>query len=133
MTELSWKYVKPLQNPNAVEEFETEHNVSFPEDLKEVIKKYNNGRPSLKIFDSESGKEHEFKKLLSFNVYDVENIYSFIDTDRQEKNFIPFANDPAGNLIGLYNGKIYYWLSELDQIEYLADTFTSFLSKLYDV
>lgn len=131
MTTLTWKYVKPLQNPMAIEEFEAKYNVSFPSDLKEIIKAYNNGRPSLKIFDSESTKEHEFKKLLSFNSEDIENIYSFVDIKSEVKGFLPFANDPAGNLIGLYNDKIYYWLAEFDRIEYLSDSFTEFLNKLY--
>lgn len=133
MTELTWKYVKPLQNPSAIEEFETKYNVSFPSDLKSILKEYNNGRPSLKIFDSETSKEHEFKKLLSFNLADAENIYDFIDTDRKTKGFVPFANDPAGNLIGLYNGKIYYWLAEFDDVQYLSDTFEEFLSNLYTI
>lgn len=132
MLKLTWKYVKPLQNSSAIEDFETKYNVSFPSDLKSILKEYNNGRPSLKIFDSETSKEHEFKKLLSFNASDTENIYDFMNADRIAKGFVPFANDPAGNLIGLYNGEIYYWLSELEQVEFLADSFTEFLNKLYD-
>lgn len=132
MSKLIWNYVKPLNQVNSVELFEQTYQVVFPDDLKEIIKTFNNGRPSLKVFDIGTLKEREFKKLLSFNQEDMENIYDFLNLDSNQVGFIAFANDPAGNLIGLYNGKIYYWLHESDELLFLADTFTQFLDTLYD-
>lgn len=132
MSKLIWNYVKPLNQVNSVEQFEQTYQVVFPDDLKEIIKTFNNGRPSLKVFDIGTLKEREFKKLLSFNQEDMENIYDFLNLDSNQVGFIAFANDPAGNLIGLYNGKIYYWLHESDELLFLADTFTQFLDTLYD-
>lgn len=132
MSKLIWNYVKPLNQVNSVELFEQTYQVVFPDDLKEIIKTFNNGRPSLKVFDIGTLKEREFKKLLSFNLEDMENIYDFLNLDSNKVGFIAFANDPAGNLIGLYNGKIYYWLHESDELLFLADTFTQFLGTLYE-
>lgn len=131
MAEITWKYVKEIKNANAIEEFEKTNSIQFPDDLRSILKKYNNGRPSAKCFDTQNAKEKEFKKLLSFNKDDTENIFEFVAFDTKLSGLIPFADDPSGNLICLYQGKIYYWLHESDSVEYLADSFTEFLGKLY--
>ena len=97
--------------------------------MKEIFKKNNGGRPSVKFFDIASEKQHEFKTLLSFNETDVENIFDYVLADH--KDVIPFATDPAGNLFCLYRNAIYYWQHETDRMEFLANTFSDFLSKLY--
>ncbi|OOF88611.1 hypothetical protein BKG94_05575 [Rodentibacter ratti] len=131
MTELTWKYVKPIKDKNALINFEKNAGIQFPNDLKEIIFKFNNGRPSNKYFDTVSEKECEFKKLLSLNTDDTENIYDFLGLDTQFKSLVAFASNSGGNLICLYQGKIVYWKHESDQIEPLADTFSEFLEKLY--
>ena len=131
MTQLTWKYVKPIKDVNALADFEKKVGVQFPNDLKEIINQFNNGRPSNKYFDTTNEKECEFKKLFSLNPDDVENIYSTLEFDTQFKNLIAFASNSFGNLICLYDGKIVYWKHETDEIEPLADTFTEFLAKLY--
>lgn len=126
-----WKYVKPLNNPNAVEEFEKTHEVTFPEDLKEIIKCYNGGRPEFKLYDTATEKNKEFKTLLSFNKTDIENIHKYCNVDSKDKTMIPFASDPAGNLFVLKNNKIYFWNHETDVTSFLADSFSDFLDTLY--
>ena len=128
---ITWRYVKPISSETAISDVEKKKNIMLPADLKEIIKKYNNGRPSLKLFDLGTEKEKEFKKLLSFNKEDVENIFGFLNIDTKIQGLLPFASDPSGNLICLYQDKIYYWEHESDSIKYLADTFTDFLNKLY--
>ena len=54
MSELSWKYVKELKNKEAIDIFEKENGVSFPTDLKDILLKYNGGRPSLRYFDTDT-------------------------------------------------------------------------------
>ena len=51
MNEITWKYVKELKDTNAVDAFEKENKIEFPNDLKQVLLKYNGGRPSLKYYD----------------------------------------------------------------------------------
>ena len=72
MSEITWKYVKPLNNTNAIATFEKEHSVSFPSDLKEILSNNNGGRPSVKYYDTKTEKDKEFKTLLSFNEEDIE-------------------------------------------------------------
>ena len=127
----NWKYVKPLNNPNAIEEFEKAHGVIFPEDLKEIIKCYNGGRPELKLYDTATEKDKEFKTLLSFNETDIENIYKYCDVDSSNKTMIPFASDSAGNLFVLKDGKICFWNHETDSVQFLSDTFSDFLGALH--
>ena len=131
MTQLTWKYVKPIKDINAIANFENKSGIKFPDDLKEIIIRFNNGRPSNKYFDTENEKECEFKKLLSFNIDDSENIYNTLGFETKFKNLIAFASNSSGNLICLYEGKIVYWKSETDQIEPLSETCTQFLEKLY--
>ena len=126
---VNWKYVTPLKNQNSIETFEAKYGVKFPEDLKEIFKQHNGGCPSAKYFDTASEQEQEFKSLLSFNEDDVENIYDFVFPDN--KDVIPFATDPAGNLFCLYRNAIYYWQHETDRMEFLANSFSEFLGKLY--
>ena len=131
--EITWKYVKPIKDRNAIEAFESNHRITIPEDLKEIMFRYNGGRPSKKYFDTESGRKHEFKSLLSFNADDAEPIEVCTQLDSQYDNMIPFASDPADNLFCLYKDAIYYWHHETDSVEYLADTFTEFMDKLYSL
>ena len=131
MTQLTWKYVKPIKNTNAITEFENKVGIKFPEDLKEMMTNFNNGRPSNKYFDTTNEKECEFKKLLSFNVDDTENIYDALGFETKFENLVAFASNSGGNFICLYEGKIVYWKHETDQIEPLTDTFTQFVAQLY--
>lgn len=126
---INWKYVKPLNDQNAIDTFETKYNIKFPEDLKYVLKHNNGGRPSSKFFDIGTETEHEFKTLLSFNYEDVENIYDYLFPNNNE--LVPFATDPSGNLFCCYKNAIYYWRHERNDTIRLADTFSGFLEKLY--
>ncbi|KAE9534121.1 hypothetical protein A1D25_07135 [Ursidibacter arcticus] len=131
MKDINWKYVKPLENHNIITEFENQHNVLIPEDLKSIIKQFNNGRPSLNQFDIPSEKGKVFKKLLSFNTNDTENVFDFLDIETDITSLIAFASDPSGNLICLKDNKIFYWKHETDEIEKIADTFSELLENLY--
>lgn len=131
MKEITWKYVKELEDIEAISKFEIDNNIIFPEDLKNYLQKYNGGRPSSRLFDTAKEKEHEFKTLLSFNKADIETIYKNFPIDSKHEKLIPFASDPAGNYFCLYRNAIYYWHHERDEAEYLADTFEEFLKKLY--
>ena len=85
MTELSWKYVKPLLKTDAVDNFEKENNIFLPQDLKQCIMLNNVGRPSLNVFDTGVSKDRVFKTLLSFNEQDTENIFTFFPVIHSQK------------------------------------------------
>ena len=46
MSDLTWKYVKPLRFDNVVSDFLRLHNISLPDPLLACITKNNGGRPS---------------------------------------------------------------------------------------
>ena len=127
-----WKYVKVLKDTLSIEKFESEHGISFPKDLKDILLKYNGGRPPRKYFDVGSEKDKEFKTLLSFNESDIETIYKCYPLDSADKTLIPFASDPAGNYFVLKDNAVCLWNHETDKTVFLAPTFTEFLQMLHD-
>lgn len=127
-----WKYVKALKDASSIDRFEAEHGFSFPKDLKEILLKYNGGRPPKKYFDTETEKDKEFKTLLSFNDSDIETIYKCYPLDSADKTLVPFASDPAGNYFVLKDNSVWLWNHETDKTVFLASTFTEFLQTLHD-
>ncbi len=99
MENIEWKYIKKLKSSNAVEDFLSEKNIKLPVPLIEFIKKYNGGRPSKKLFNTEDGHEHVFKSLLSYNREDIENIYSVYPNIFENMNFYPLGLDATGNFV----------------------------------
>jgi len=132
MSDITWKYVKELKNTAAIDEFEKKHDFSYPQDLKQILIKYNGGRPSSKYYDLPNEKDKEFKTLLSFNETDIETVYKYYPLDSSDKSLIPFASDPAGNFFVLKNNKVYLWEHESDCLREVSSTFTDLLMKLHD-
>ena len=129
--DITWKYTKKV-TVDKINKVESACGISLPADLRELLVLVNNGRPSKKIFDTEKSKGHVFKKMLSFNEEDAENIYTPINVlKRENPSLFPFASDPAGNFICLQKGKVVLWLHESGDIEYVADSVTSLLGLLY--
>jgi len=129
---LTWKYVKELKDLNAIFDFEKEHGVLFPEDLKEYIIKYNGGRPSKSIFDTATEKGHVFKVLLSFNKEDRETIFTIYEVlKKEDSSLLPFASDPAGNFLCIKDGKVVLYLHETGGVEKVANSFSELIEKLY--
>lgn len=111
---------------------ESWYGINLPADIKKIFMQFNNGRPSICLFDSPKAKEHVIKKLLSFKRDDLENIYKAKDIlDNEDKTLFPLANDPSGNLICLSGNKVVYWHHETGEVEFLANSFTEFLNNLY--
>lgn len=129
--DIQWKRGSQISDETIVNA-ELAYGISLPQDIKDIVKNYNNGRPSVSTFDSPIAKEHEVKKLLSFKEEDVENIYKVKNIlSSVDVALFPIAIDSAGNIICLKNGKIVYWLHETDEVLTLADSFSEFLSHLY--
>lgn len=132
MGELSWKYVKELKDKAVIDVFEKEHGFSFPKDLKDILLKYNGGRPSLNYFDTKTEKDKEFKTLLSFNESDIETIFKCYPLDSADNTLIPFASNSGGDYFVLKDGDIYLWKHENDTTVFLASSFTDFLKSLHE-
>ena len=131
MIKQAWKYVKTLQDSEAIEKFESKNGIQLPSDLKCIIKKFNGGRPPVKYYDTDTETGKEFKTLLSFNQSDIETIYKCFPLPSGDKSLIPFASDPSGDLFVIKDGKIGLWNHEKDTVTLLANTFTEFLLNLH--
>lgn len=130
---MKWKYVKPT-NAARINEVEKILGFEVPKDLKDLIMQANNGRPEFDCFDTETETGKQFKKLLSYNKEDMENIFSYIDLFK-DLQLIPFADDPAGSFLCLdnnNNNEVIYWDHESGEKIFVANSLTAFLSSLYE-
>lgn len=130
---MDWKYVKPIPSVEIINEFERNFKYKFPDDYKECAIKYNGGRPKLKVFDTTTTKEREFKLLLSFNRDDLETIWN-VNKDFKE-SYIAFATDSSGNLIcfNKSDNTIIFVEHETGSVEKISDDFTAFINSLYNI
>lgn len=128
---ITWRHATPICD-ELISEVEGMYGIQIPDDLKFIIKEGNGGVPSKRLFDDEKAKAHEMKTLLSYYRSDMENVYSSFKVLKEiDSKLIPFANDPAGNLICYDGSKVVYWNHETDEIETVADSISSFFAKLY--
>ncbi|MBR4838778.1 MAG: SMI1/KNR4 family protein [Bacteroidales bacterium] len=128
---ITWIHATPISD-KLISEVENNYNVQLPNDLKTILKEGNNGVPSKRYFDSEVAKGHEWKTLLSYYKSDVENIHSVLSVLKDvDVNLFPFGDDPAGNMICLKENKVVLWHHETDEIEFVANSISEFLTKLY--
>ena len=96
---ITWKYVKPLQDINAVKAFLEANNIQLPNQLIELIENNNGGRPSEKTIVTDANREYVFKSLLSYNNGDLETIYSYYPDLFIDTPLYPIGSDAAGNFI----------------------------------
>ena len=130
---MKWKYVKKLEDINELKNFEFENSCKLPADLEKCVVYNNGGRPEKKVFDTDTSEGRMFKRLLSFNYGEAENIWDAYNVmQKEDADLIPFAIDPGGNYICFKrtNHKIYLWLHETNTAEYVAESFKDFLDKL---
>lgn len=129
---MEWKYVKPLTDGKSIANIEQKYDVEIPKYVKDIIIKYNGGRPLKNIFNTKNTEEIVFKSLLSYNKEDKENIYIY---DKLfHKGYIPFAITEFGDAIcvNIDNEFIELYLHELDKFEYVCDNIEKFLNILYN-
>lgn len=134
METLIWKYVKALKDDNSIVQFERKYGIQLPEDIVECFKENNGGRPNRKVFDTELTKGRTIKCILSFNMDDLETIYSpMVIINAENPRLVPIAVDPGGNYIcyNIAKNNIVLWLHEMNSTEAIAATFTDFLKGLY--
>lgn len=128
---ITWEHATPICD-GLFSEVESMYGIQIPDDLKSVLMEGNGGTPSKRFFDDEKSKTHEMKTLLSYNRSDMENVYSAFELLKEiDSKLIPFANDPAGNLICYDGSKVVYWHHETDEIDPVADSISCFFANLY--
>lgn len=68
----------------------------------------------------------------SYYKSDVENIYSVLSVLKDvDVDLFPFGDDPSGNMICLKGEKVFFWNHETDALEFVADSISDFMAKLY--
>lgn len=132
---MEWKYVKSLKSAELIDSFEDLAKYEFCDSFKKCVLNYNGGRPSNRIFDTDSAKERELKSFLSFNKEDKETVWKIFSWNKDElkDKYIPFGIDNFGNLIcfNADNDNIVFINHENLTVEYIAATFDDFLNGLY--
>jgi len=162
MNNVKWRsWDEPVTNKE-VENVGQRLGVKLPVDYIEVAIQYNGAHVSPELFNVE-GTEKVFGTLLTYDSEDDEYILEVFNDykDTLPKDLIPFAFDPAGNLICFDyknhedNPIVVFWEHEnawekedlmqdeglteeeaeeraRENVFYVADNFTQFLDKLHD-
>lgn len=133
---MEWKYVKPLQSKDLIDDYECLVKYVFGNSFRTCVLEHNGGRPGRRTFDTEVTKERELKSFLSFNREDKETVWKIFEWNQEElgSRYVPFAIDNFGNLIcfDANNDKVVFIHLEDVSIEVIADTFDQFLDALYN-
>lgn len=144
---IEWDFYDQALDINQIYVVEKYLGCRFPEDYVSVVKKYSGGHPNLDCFDFYDHEESVFNYLLSFNsersIY-ILKVYEDVK-DRLQKNLVPIANDPFGNLICFDYSKnskepaVVFWDHEIayedrnQATSFICNTFTELLNKLYQL
>ena len=119
MSNITWKYVKKLDDPDGIRSFLDKYHVQLPEKLIKCLYDNNGGRPSEKIFSTNRCDGYVCKSLLSFNKNDIDSIFKYYPDLFFGTSLFPFAMDSSGNFI-CYDTKMkryVLWKHETDSIE----------------
>ena len=141
---MEWLYISPLKSSDAIFEYESLVNYSFPDDFKECVNVNNGAYPKFEVFISTFGKRRRkrvFNNLFSFNKDDPSTIWKYNDWNGRSRdwnmngemtNYIAFAKDPFGNLICFdkTDDKIVFVDHETLNVEFVAKSFTEFIESL---
>lgn len=134
---------------NSFNDFTSKHNLVFPIEYLEYLKKYNDADLADNIVDNlnESISIRYFYGTTPEGYSNIDSVYE-IFIERMPPNCIPIADAEAGNQVCMSlapesYGKIYFWDHEtmdtdydekctlsLDKMLYLADSFSSLLDKI---
>lgn len=125
------RYVKPMENEEAVELFQRRSGAVLDSAYAVFIKANNGGRPERNIVTLKNGSEKVVNTFLSFNEADKENVYKAKRrTEEDDAKLIPFAADPSGNYFCFKDSAVYFYDHEDGGLQMAADSFTAFLDML---
>lgn len=133
MTE--WRYIKHNISQSDIEAFENLSGIQLSEDIEAFLLAHNNGRPRPNQFDTNETQGRLFDKLLSFNLNDVENIFTAYEQlkSRLPSHLVALAMDPFGNYVCLdkENLNVVFWLHETGDQEKTGKQWKAWLNSLY--
>lgn len=143
MEEIIWEYIEEKINNLDIQKIEQYFNIKLPKAYINCIKENNGGSPIPCIFNIGKEDGYVFNNLININkiVTVYENLSKYLG------NLIPFADDPAGNLLCFdyrdkktQKPKIVFWNHELaahpeyqdKAIKEICDSFSTLLQILHD-
>lgn len=128
-----------------IKQFEQDYDITLPNQYVDFLLEYNGGFPQESNFKiSNDGGESLVNKF--YGIGDMKSnlgkVFEVLEGEIPE-DFISIANDPAGNEIllginGEYQGKLYFWIhdiepeEDMDNMFILADSFVEFFNNLYE-
>ncbi|MDA7026852.1 SMI1/KNR4 family protein [Bacillus sp. CLL-7-23] len=130
-----------------IKTFEDDYNVTLPEEYKNFLLEYNGGDVNPNVFKiSDEQGESALNTLYGLNISaEYDELSSVFDSLEGElpQELLSIGDDSGGNQIcigisGNYFGKIYIWMHDIEEGEYmdnvffLANNFNEFLDSLYE-
>lgn len=122
--------LKPSIKLNDISQLESKYQISFPEQYKNHLLRYNGGTPEPSIFlFNEQGRQTNsrvkyFYAINSGEVDDLEEVIEIfkIEEKRMPNHILPIADDPFGNVVCISSGEsdygyVYFWNHE-KEIDY---------------
>lgn len=95
---ITWKYVKPLKDENAIGEACRQCGINAPAHLLACMGAHNGGRPSDKTFATTQSDGYVFNSLYSYNTEDANSVAgvfkSFVGV-----HLLPVGIEASGNVI----------------------------------
>jgi hypothetical protein len=144
---MNWLNGKILSNTDFINQVEQIWNVKLPSDFKSIVLEYNRGYPEKNSFDTTDTKGRVFGELLNFELVEKNNVlrHHQIVKGKPSNQIFPFMIDPGGNYtcfnyeVNKFEPTVIFWNheglivnnEEVHKIEFVANTYTEFLSKLY--
>ena len=145
MSELTWRWTKPLESDKVILSFEKMLKYEFPEAFLECAVENNGGRPSKSMFKTKDGSIKVIKRLLPFDSSDTESIWKLNDCWhngctidehflRLYNQYVVFAIDHFGNFICFdkSNDSVKFVELETLKVSDVAHNFDEFLDMLYE-
>ena len=111
----------------------------FPTDYLECVRTNNGGRPKPFVVDIPGRKEAVCEKLLRLDKAGMNTICDAAGAIRGQSTYalVPFAEDPFGNYFCFdysesTSPRVSFWDHEKEQLIVVSDSFSSFLTMLYE-
>lgn len=125
---VSW--INFIDLENSMDDIEKKLAISLPNDLKDIIKKFNKGMPKPNKIPLGNEKFAILSQLLSFNFDEELSVYSCMTPEMKKNKIIPLAITSNNNFVCLKNEKIILYNIEHNAEKFICDTFNDLLLML---
>lgn len=139
---VKWENAKKRLTEEEIIQVQNKIGYVFPSDFSSHVLQYNGARPTKYFLDFGNYKKRVFGTLLNLDLNEKWNLVKayhtiYDDDDGTPQGFVPFADDPAGNLFCFdftqneQNPSIIFFDHEEPEWEYVCNNFTELQAKFY--